>query len=232
MNLPRKVGTCAYCGSVQGITRDHIPPRNLFPKPRSSDLITVPCCEACRDGWSDDDEYFRLHAISAKVASNPSAKKICTQIESSLQKANKKGYARMLLNNFCEVSIHSQDGIFLGHADALRIDEKRIGRVMSRIVKGLFYKEKWKCLPPTHESKGYIYDDGYPDPLLKLLESIAYTGFAPIKSIQGGIFEYTYQSLEEDCDTTLWLGSLYEKLSFFGATCRHPDIPTAKSQTI
>jgi hypothetical protein len=229
MHLPRKVGTCAYCGNVQGITRDHIPPRNLFPKPRSSDLITVPCCEACRDGWSDDDEYFRLHAISARVANNPSAQKICTQIESSLKKAKKKGFANMLLNNFCEVPIHSQGGIYLGHADALRIDEKRISRVMSRIVKGLFYEELGKYLPPTHESRGHICDDGFPDPLLKLLERIDYTGFSAIRTIQGGIFEYTYQALEEDCDTTLWLGSLYEKLSFFGVTRRLTHTPNAES---
>jgi hypothetical protein len=182
----------------------------------------VPCCEACRKGWSDDDEYFQLYATTAKVANNASAQRICKQIENSLRKPKKKGYANMVINSLCEVPIHTQGGVYLGHADALRIDEGRIRRVMNRIVTGLFYEEMKRFLPPTHESKGYICDDGFPDPLLKLLDSIDYAAFSPIKSIQEGVFEYTYQTFEEDSDSTLWLGSFYEKLSFFGITRKIP----------
>jgi hypothetical protein len=57
---PKKSGQCAYCGKKQPVTDDHIPPKNLFPKPRGSNLITVPCCEFCRKGWSENDEYFIL----------------------------------------------------------------------------------------------------------------------------------------------------------------------------
>ena len=51
--------TCTYCGGVAG-SRDHIPPKNLFPKPRTNDLISVPSCVGCNKAFSKDDEYLRF----------------------------------------------------------------------------------------------------------------------------------------------------------------------------
>ena len=50
---------CAYCGSPSPTTRDHIPPKGVFPSPRPDDLITVPSCAACNQGASGTDEFFR-----------------------------------------------------------------------------------------------------------------------------------------------------------------------------
>ena len=171
MNKPKVVGECAFCGIVKPITRDRVPPKNLFPKPRSSKLITVPSCEDCRIGWSDDDEYFRLHAISSTAAGKTSAQKIARKFEDSLGKPNKVGYKRMLLASLCEVPVYSSGGIYLGHSDAVKDDDKRIRRVMRRIVSGLFYHERGKRLPSTHEVKGYVYEADFPEQVLSLLES-------------------------------------------------------------
>jgi 5-methylcytosine-specific restriction endonuclease McrA len=55
-----KIGECAYCGDVGIITRDHVPPKGIFPKPRPANLITVPACSKCHSQQtSRDDEYFR-----------------------------------------------------------------------------------------------------------------------------------------------------------------------------
>ena len=57
---------CYLCGKTgketpEGkLTREHVPPRNLFPEPRPSDLITVPCCGDCNHRAHEDDEYLRL----------------------------------------------------------------------------------------------------------------------------------------------------------------------------
>ena len=217
-NTPKIIRECAFCGMMKPVTRDHIPPRNLFPKPRSSNLITVPCCEDCRIGWSDDDEYFRLHAISSRCARNISAQNIIGKVEDSIGKAKKAGFRKMLQQSFCEVPVYSKGGIYLGHSSALRVDDKRIRRVMCRIIKGLFYHELAKCLPSTHEVKGYVCEADFPDPVLDLLESIDYAGFCPIRNIQGDVFEYTFQSSDEDLDSTLWIGWFYESIGFFGAT--------------
>lgn len=62
----QKKQECYLCGKLPsetpegGLTREHLPPRNLFLEPRPSNLITVPCCKACNNGASEDDEYLRL----------------------------------------------------------------------------------------------------------------------------------------------------------------------------
>jgi hypothetical protein len=50
------VRSCYLCGAQERLTRDHIPPRNLFPQPRPTNLITVDCCEVCNNGMNLSDE--------------------------------------------------------------------------------------------------------------------------------------------------------------------------------
>lgn len=64
---------CFLCGATGNLTREHIPPKNLFPKPRPSNLHTVPCCEPCNNGGSKEDEYFRV-AASCLINANPTGK--------------------------------------------------------------------------------------------------------------------------------------------------------------
>src|SRR5260221_14492806 len=53
------------CGATQDLTRDHVPPANLFPPPRPGDLITVPCCKNCNQSYSLDDEAMRVWLAAA-----------------------------------------------------------------------------------------------------------------------------------------------------------------------
>ncbi|PIZ94871.1 MAG: hypothetical protein COX81_02305 [Candidatus Magasanikbacteria bacterium CG_4_10_14_0_2_um_filter_37_12] len=56
--------TCYLCGSIDDLTRDHIPPKNLFPSPKPSNLITVWCCRKCNERYSLIDESFRIFTSS------------------------------------------------------------------------------------------------------------------------------------------------------------------------
>lgn len=55
---------CYLCGSGENLTRDHIPPKNLFPPPKPTDLITVWCCKKCNEKFSLIDESFRVFTSS------------------------------------------------------------------------------------------------------------------------------------------------------------------------
>jgi 5-methylcytosine-specific restriction endonuclease McrA len=57
---------CGYCGAP-GTTTDHVPSRKFFPRPRPSDLVTVPACARCNNKTSADEEYF-LNIMMAHVA--------------------------------------------------------------------------------------------------------------------------------------------------------------------
>ena len=55
-----RIGPCALCGETRRVTREHVPPKNLFLPPRPRNTITVPVCEPCNHGYHLDDEYFRV----------------------------------------------------------------------------------------------------------------------------------------------------------------------------
>ncbi len=63
--MQHKIKWCYLCRATENLTRDHVPPENLFPKPKPSNLITVPCCKTCNEGFSKLDEQFRAFVSSA-----------------------------------------------------------------------------------------------------------------------------------------------------------------------
>ncbi len=134
MSKPKKkVGMCAYCGETGLVTSDHIPPQNLLPKPKPLDLITVPCCESCRVGWSDDDEYFRLAiASSANVSDNPQA-------------------AAMVRKSLTQVDLITPAGLYIKTVGGLKIDKRRFTRVADRLIRGLFFHEQGHRVPEGYE---------------------------------------------------------------------------------
>ena len=70
MAKQKRFDLCALCGQRQIITREHVPPKNLFLPPRPRNTITVPVCEPCNHGYHLDDEYFRVYvATGAKPGS-------------------------------------------------------------------------------------------------------------------------------------------------------------------
>jgi hypothetical protein len=131
-----KEGECAYCGNRRELTRDHVPPRCLFSKPRPSDLVTVPCCGPCNRELSKHDEYFRI-AITTGI----DAAKFPKEFEDSLCAINNlkspcsQGFARKLLQSYD------------ANIPALTIDQERIGIVLRRITRGLFYHHTNNRLP-------------------------------------------------------------------------------------
>jgi len=67
----KKVGTCALCGKDRPVTREHVPPKNLFLAPRPRNTITVPVCEECNHGYHLDDEYFRVYVAAGAQPGTP-----------------------------------------------------------------------------------------------------------------------------------------------------------------
>jgi hypothetical protein len=213
----RQVGQCGYCGKEQCLTRDHVPPRNLFPGPRSADLITVPCCEQCRTGWSDDDEYFRTVVVNAdQLYGDNLAAPINDAMLRSLSKARKRRFSQMIIDSICKIPLETDSGIYLGHAPALKFDQDRVNRVSQRIVRGLFFHEKGYPIPLDYEVIGLLKQFGM-EPLLETLRQQGIK-FPTVRVIQSGVFAYTFRATTEDPNTTMWLALFYQKLPFVGFT--------------
>lgn len=67
--MQHKITWCYLCRSTKTLTHDHVPPANLFPEPRPSNLITVPCCKVCNERFSKLDEQFRAFVTTPVNAS-------------------------------------------------------------------------------------------------------------------------------------------------------------------
>lgn len=69
-----KTRECALCGKRGPLTREHVPPRNLFLKPRPQNTITVPLCSTCNGSYHLDDEYFRVYITAGANPGTPMAR--------------------------------------------------------------------------------------------------------------------------------------------------------------
>ena len=206
--------TCVYCGNRKGTTRDHVPPKNLFPKPRP-DLITVPCCERCRQGQSLDDEYFvRMIAIRNDVGRHPAIAPVIGAIHRSFTKPSKIRFTGALLRSMKKSPVYSKAGLYLGHAPSYDVDLQRLCRVIERTTRGLYFSEFKVRLPDDHECKTYALDGFSNDnPDVARLLAIALAGKQ--RTFGNDVFSFWVRQIEP---ATLWAFVVYGRVGFMALT--------------
>src|SRR5260370_27827914 len=131
------MGYCAYCGEWRKMTRDHVPPRSLFSRrPGPDDLITVPSCYFCNRGASKYDEYFNL-AVKLGIDRNRFPNENADSVDTikNLARPESLGFARFWLQRY------------RANSGGLVVDRDRVGVVLRRIVRGLFYRDMGMRLP-------------------------------------------------------------------------------------
>ncbi len=131
---------CIYCGKIKEITKDHVPPKNLFPKPRPSDLITVPSCVKCNKDTEKDEDYFRATFMFSNAGISPVGKKLWDQKLDKMYKKN-LGLRRKIAQDFKVVNLVTQSGLYIRRQTASFPDSVRLENVVCKIVKGLYYHE-------------------------------------------------------------------------------------------
>jgi hypothetical protein len=218
-----KKGICIYCGKEKQIIPDHVPPKNIFPQPRPSNLITVPSCKKCNESASKDDEYFRFAMISrADTFEMESAQSIYPKVKRSLTKSTKIGFKKSISDAVKDIDGYTKSGIYFGKVAILDVDLVRLNRVASRIVKGLFYHHTQKHLFGNKDAIAYVVDSlrGLPqDELINLRDNI----LKPLKnsspiSIGGDVFEYKYVLAKDEMYASAWLLRFFKKVYFLGLT--------------
>jgi hypothetical protein len=128
------LGTCYLCGISGKMTREHIPAKGLFEKPRPSNLVTVPCCFKCNNQYSKDDEYFRL-AVSAAINVNGKGRSIWENaVPRTIQRKIISGLVADFNKTLRPISIKMESGNINGIHYTM--DEKILRSVLMRITKG------------------------------------------------------------------------------------------------
>lgn len=200
---------CAYCGSQDQLTHDHVPPACLFPRPRPADLITVPCCEICQAKQSADDEYFKvIVASSADADLHPQAQRLWQEgsIQRSLARPEAAGFRQLIEQSLVPVDIVSENGVFLGRSLAYDYSENRLINVITRTAKGLFFDITGRRLSDEFTVRVRFHPnlDLLPDRAKAFLTEVPWT------TIGSGVFSFKVRLFQDNPNGVVFLFAFYD----------------------
>jgi hypothetical protein len=151
---------CYLCRRPNAETRDHIPPKGIFEEPRPSNLISVPCCEQCRQGQHDDDEFFRLFVCGLFHRNEPAARLWTRKV---VPRTLKRGgrIAEMIddLRRTATPIVITRSGK-PAEVTKFAVSQDAINRVILRITRGLYFLER-----PHVDSSNFVFRVEQMDPL-------------------------------------------------------------------
>jgi hypothetical protein len=136
---------CVYCGSL-ATTVDHIPPKAIIPAKSRVNLLAVPSCRKCNNGFSKDDEY--LMYLSTFSAGSSDAEEVGHKVRRWWQKPNKQRMAKDFFGNVRPVQVRTwKGGTTIRHA--AKVQPERVRSSCERIITALYFFVQGTRLPPT-----------------------------------------------------------------------------------
>lgn len=193
---------CVICGQEKACSRDHIPPKCIFPEPRPGDLITVPACAECNMKRSGLDEQFKIflgltvgyHLDGGRSYRGPILR---TLAHNRRQRSN-------ILMSMRHVVIHDPTVPASQPALAITVDRTAHDIVVERTVRGLYF----------HHT-GRILGDRYPLAVQWIRglndELFAMTKDLPTGTVGDSALVYKYDICPDDPSVTVWVLQFFQK---------------------
>lgn len=203
MSKPKSDEKCYLCGSTENLTRDHIPPKCLFSKPRPGNLYTVPCCYRCNNSASKEDEYLRL-ATSGLLNAHAKGKLAFDRVvESTLPKRRIGKLIDELRAGIEPIVVKTpQEDI---SASRIPVDAPTICRSVVRITKGIL-----AATHPEVDTSGFDFEISHIDQFKR--DSLVTSGVAG-RFTQWSVGEGVYQNWRavsaEDAQRGVMVHSFY-----------------------
>ncbi|MEX0605784.1 MAG: hypothetical protein WD623_00705 [Marinobacter sp.] len=190
---------CALCGVNQASTRDHVPPKAIFPKPWPA-LITVPACFECNNSASDLDDLFKVYLSMHTAGNNEIARQLFTEKTVRTLRRNQNLLQRIHKESR-RVPIRNKQGELESRLGVLW-DSNAHTEVIGRTIRGLYFHHSGSPLPSDCELK-VQWLRGVPEeivPKLPLFEE---------QVIGENQVVYKYAIAPEDPRHSLWLFEFY-----------------------
>ena len=196
---PPKSSLCVICGSRPATTTEHIPPRGFF-KGVFGQFRTVPACNVCNNGSSEDDEALRNY-ISAQIGKQTTGAKHLWEMgaHKSLLRSNK--IRSVFLSTLREVEIADEGGSTTTRL-AFLVPVSLYQRVFERVTRGLNFFHTGKILPADTPVQINLLSSA---PDLSLPEFQIFTKH----SVAEDAFEYRYVLDPEEPSNGVWLFTLH-----------------------
>ena len=221
------MANCAYCNSENANTADHVPPKGLFPKPRPSDLITVPSCLSCNGEASSDEEYFQRVLLFGPAGLTEPGQRLW---ETTARRgfAKNAGMAKRFRNALRQVNVRSRAGLHLGEATGLKLEHETIERVINKTIRGLYCFEFTEVLDPRAVVQSQPLDT---QQRVDEVERIARACGQGSRSWPE--FQYRFGRAPERPTGSAWFLRFYERTLFWGISSLPEDwsrVRDARSQ--
>lgn len=195
---------CALCGKKVATTKEHVPPKAIFLKPRPVDTITVPACFDCNNHSSQLDESFLAHLGMHVGAGGEMGQKVFEQRALSTLKNNSR-LRNWVISRMKPVQVLSANNESLGELHLGLWDSEAHSSVIEKCVRGLHYFHYKEILAGNTSIKTHYFRSLTPE-MVEMSK-----GWAS-NSIGGDQFVYRYTSgKNESRRMSLWL------FQFFGA---------------
>jgi len=203
-----------YCGGTTLLTKDHVPPKSIFPRPLPSDLITVPCCKKCNKNFQNDDQYFTtLLSLRANMQESARGTALLERNMRGLRRIEERKFRHYLRNSLTLIPVVSDGGIYLGNAPGIRIDFARLKCIMIRITKALAWINGITCNNTGFSIcffdwvKNKVLDDADIQDIFKQFAE------CDLHGTKDQIFLYKYLTASDDNKhASIWLFSFYKKM--------------------
>ncbi len=217
---------CAYCGTSQATTKDHVVPRCLFRLPYPPNLVTVPSCAECNRIKGKDDEFLRDYLTSdVAVQTSPYASKIFDGKVKRAVKRNSSELAKLVQQGpIRTIPVKTKAGIYTGGTViTVPLPDDRIATTLFQMCRGLYFHSQKRALANDirYEALRHPPKVGEEIPEKAMKNSAGKT--------LGDVFDCRFMHLGEDHPSvTFWLLSFYGRIVFSISTGNLPedlDIP-------
>jgi hypothetical protein len=213
-----EIGICTYCGKSGPTTYDHVPPKNLFPKPRPSNLRTVPSCLSCNQGASDDDEYFRLMlAMSNDLAGNPHLDKVRPIALGALERPEHARLKRAIELTRSKIVLFSPTGDVAGHQETYAANTTRLDNVVSRTAAGWYFIIFGQRAEPEMMVGSQLESEVRFNNEPLLLDTRDLLASQPPRVSYPGIYEARILVDTDNRAESFWWHTFYDNLNFISA---------------
>lgn len=197
---------CSYCRERIATDKEHVFPSNLYPKSKAASRVqrlTIPSCNVCNNGWSDDEAHFR-NILALAGEPNDSRKELWeTTIQRSLfDQPDGVRRIRDLVDRLRPVEVNGQPRhkVYPG-------EDASVVRVVKKIVRGLSHHHGIMTAVP--ESRVWVDVMRYSVPEEFLSEMI-------YQHREQDIAEYRYSVIEDFGIQSAWLITFFERVTFLG----------------
>lgn len=201
------------CG--QGVSTrkgDHLPPENIYPKPRPEnlELHKVPACKECNNPAGVDDEEFKIIIGLSTGEFRSNGKDIINSLGKTI--GFNKRLARQIFSTKRDMYVNRGSGI-LEPVVAVTFESKAYQNVIKRMVKGLYWRETNTILDSSsviHVIPTAGLSHNLATAFINLMNSLA------PNLLNDGTFAYKY--VINDDGSSIWGMEFFGKHTVFATT--------------